>query len=498
MASPSSGSSIPAPEAVQVLVLSLSDDSSIVREASMASLKDIASLNPLLVLECCAAVSRGGRRRFGNMAGVFQVMAFGVRALDGREVDNSFMANLAKIATAEIISSKALAISACTTLVSVEPKFTVETRNHGTSGFFAIPNNPVDVVNPLIDNLITLLCAILISSGENGRSQAELLLYILRQIDQFTSSPVEYQRKRGCLAVHEVLLQFRMILDQLFSISLLLPRPAASSISAEDIELSYSALSSLEDVIAILWNVSSSPHYVLGGGLGSLLELMVEALCRHVSDESSTVRRLCLRGLVQIPSIHILKYTTQVLGVILALLDDSDESVQLAALTCLMMFNNYHNALKGVCPFMEVEGLLPLLNKHSYLSDHRSDYERFLREFTKQFTQHIPSRIDSCLASTVQAFDVPWPLIQANAIYFSSSMLCLSDNQQNLALYHTQVFGMLLSKLSLSPDAVVRATSSAALGLLLKSSNFCSWTAAARFDRAELGQRNHDSMYAKH
>ncbi|KAI4349077.1 hypothetical protein L6164_009717 [Bauhinia variegata] len=474
MASPSSGSSIPAPEAVQVLVLSLSDDSSIVREASMASLKDIASLNPLLVLECCAAVSRGGRRRFGNMAGVFQVMAFGVRALDGREVDNSFMANLAKIATAEIISSK------------------------GTSGFFAIPNNPVDVVNPLIDNLITLLCAILISSGENGRSQAELLLYILRQIDQFTSSPVEYQRKRGCLAVHEVLLQFRMILDQLFSISLLLPRPAASSISAEDIELSYSALSSLEDVIAILWNVSSSPHYVLGGGLGSLLELMVEALCRHVSDESSTVRRLCLRGLVQIPSIHILKYTTQVLGVILALLDDSDESVQLAALTCLMMFNNYHNALKGVCPFMEVEGLLPLLNKHSYLSDHRSDYERFLREFTKQFTQHIPSRIDSCLASTVQAFDVPWPLIQANAIYFSSSMLCLSDNQQNLALYHTQVFGMLLSKLSLSPDAVVRATSSAALGLLLKSSNFCSWTAAARFDRAELGQRNHDSMYAKH
>lgn len=47
------------------------------------------------------------------------------------------------------------------------------------------------------------------------------------------------------------------ILDLLFSISLSLPRPAGSSISAEDIELSYSALSSLEDVIAILRNVSS-------------------------------------------------------------------------------------------------------------------------------------------------------------------------------------------------------------------------------------------------
>ncbi|MCH85742.1 maestro heat-like repeat-containing family protein [Trifolium medium] len=152
-------------------------------------------------------------------------------------------------------------------------------------------------------------------------------MLILRQIDQFISSPVEYQRKRGCLAVHELLLKFRMvcvsgycalgchgscahtkqidhtlygnfsklpsafvlpsrealclgdrvtmylprcadtnsevrkisaqILDQLFSISLSLPKPPGLSISAEDIEFSYSALSSLEDVIAMLRNVSS-------------------------------------------------------------------------------------------------------------------------------------------------------------------------------------------------------------------------------------------------
>lgn len=47
------------------------------------------------------------------------------------------------------------------------------------------------------------------------------------------------------------------ILDQLFSISLSLPKPAASCTSSEDKELSYRALSSLEDVIAILKNVSS-------------------------------------------------------------------------------------------------------------------------------------------------------------------------------------------------------------------------------------------------
>ncbi|KAI5671558.1 hypothetical protein M9H77_11922 [Catharanthus roseus] len=56
---------------------------------------------------------------------------------------------------------------------------------------------------------------------------------------------------------------------------------------------------------------------------------MVEAMYRHVSDESPIVKRLCLKGLVQ--------YTTQILGVILALLDDSDESVQLTAVSCLLM-----------------------------------------------------------------------------------------------------------------------------------------------------------------
>lgn len=47
-------------------------------------------------------------QRFGNMAGIFQVMAFGVQALDERDVDPAFMAKLAKIATAELISSKVL------------------------------------------------------------------------------------------------------------------------------------------------------------------------------------------------------------------------------------------------------------------------------------------------------------------------------------------------------------------------------------------------------
>ncbi|PRQ43676.1 putative condensin complex subunit 1 [Rosa chinensis] len=851
--------------------------------------------------------------------------------------------------TLELLDTQARALSACTTLVSVEPKLTIETRNHvlkATLGFFALPNDPADVIDPLIDNLITLLCAILLTSGEDGRSRAEQLLHILRQIDQYVSSATDYQRRRGCHAVHEMLLKFRtvcitghcalgcqgscthikpidrnlhgnfsnlpsafvlpsrealslgdrvitylprcadtnaevrkvsaQILDQLFSISLSLQRPASSTYGV-DIEVSYSALSSLEDVIAILrsdasidpsevfnrvissvcllltknelvatlhgctaaicdkvkqsaegaiqaviefvtrrgnelsesdvsrttqalltatahvtekhlrqetlaaisslaeststkvvfnevlatagrdivtkdisrlrggWPIHDafyafSQHTILsfsflehvicvldqypilradsekgdysshsvdgqmeddilqatiialtaffrGGGrigkkavqqnyasvlaeltlqlgschglakcgqheplralltafqvfcecvgdlemgkilardgeqnenerwinligdiagcisikrpkevqricvifsksldrhqrfqreaaaaalsefirysdgFGSLLEQMVEVLCRHVSDESPTVRRLCLRGLVQIPSIQMLQYTTQVLGVILALLDDSDESVQLTAVTCLLtmlesspsdavdpiLLNlsvrlrnlqismnpemranafsalgslcNYgigaqHEAfreqvhaimprlvlhlhdndvivrqacrstLKQIAPLLEMEGLFPLFNMHCFNYDHRTDYEDFVRELTKQFAQHLPSRVDSYLASTIQALDAPWPIIQANAIYFSSCMLSLSDDQHILTLYYPQVFGPLVGKLSKSADASVRATCSSALGLLLKSSKSISWK-AARADRVE-------------
>ncbi|KAG5243293.1 protein SHOOT GRAVITROPISM [Salix suchowensis] len=843
----------------------------------------------------------------------------------------------------ELLHTQALALSACTTLVSVEPKLTIETRNYimkATLGFFALPNEPVDVVNPLIDNLITLLCAILLTSGEDGRSRAEQLLHIMRHIDQYVSSSVEHQRKRGCLAVYEMLLKFRMlcingycalgchgscihrkqtdrtlhgtfsnlpsafvlpsrealclgervikylprcadtnsevrkvsaqILDQLFSLALSLPKPAGFS-GTVDIELPYSALSSLEDVIAILRSDASidpsevfnrivssicllltkdelvatlqgcpaaicdkikpsaegaiqaiiefvtrrgkelgetdvsrttqsllsavvhvtekhlrlealgaiaslaestsssivfdeilatagkdvvtkdisrlrggwpmqdafyafSQHTVLSfqflehlisflnqtpvakcdlekgdnsshladgqieddilqaamialtaffrgggkvgkkaveqsyasvvaaltlqfgschglassgqheplralltafqafcecvgdlemgkilardgeqnekerwinligelagsisikrpkevrticvilteslnrrqkfqreaaaaalsefvpysGGFDSLLEQMVEALCRHVSDESPTVRRLCLRGLVQIPSLHIYQHTIQILGMIVALLDDLDESVQLTAVSCLLMIlesspddavepvllnlsvrlrnlqismdvkmradafaafgalgkygvgaqreiflEQIHtaiprlvlhlhdddlsvrqacrNTLKRLAPLMEMEESTALFNSHRLTSDHRSDYQDFVRDLTKQFIQHLPSRIDTYMASTIQAFDAPWPIIQANAIYLVSCLVSLSDDQRILSLYQTQVFGMLMGKMSRSPDATVRAACSSALGLLLKSTNSLLWRTA--------------------
>lgn len=57
------------------------------------------------------------------------------------------------------------------------------------------------------------------------------------------------------LACSFTFLYSMQILDQFFDISLSLPKPVASSFSTP-IESSYAALSSLEDVIAILRRVS--------------------------------------------------------------------------------------------------------------------------------------------------------------------------------------------------------------------------------------------------
>lgn len=858
----------------------------------------------------------------------------------------------------ELLQTQSVALSACTTLVSIEPRLPMETRNRvmkATLGFFALPTEPSNIVESLITNLIILLGAILLTSGEDGRSRAEQLLHILRQLDPYISSSAEHQRRRGCVAVHEVLIKFRNLcsggfgamgsyptlslkqIDQggprgssslpsafvlpnrdslslgerimaylprcadtddevrkvaiqiialFFNISLSLPKQKASA-NDIDLESSYGALSSLEDIVSIIrrnasvdqievfhrvvssvcillskdelvvllhsctlatcdkvkqsadgsiqaiivfiirrgkdlreadvlrttqsllssavaltdkhsrrevlnaisclaentnhivvfdevlfvagrdictkditrirggWAIQDvfyafSQHKVLatlfleyilsilhkepvatndsekgetnsessaddcilqatmfalnaflrGGGkvgkqaveqsypsvlsalilkLGALhglaelgrnellrslliafqsfcecvgdvemgkilardgeqtekekwidlvqevacsssvkrpnevlptcvilsksldrnqraereaaaaalsefvrhsekepalLEQMVEELCQHVTDDSPTVRSLCLRGLVQIPESHILNYIQQVLGVILALLEDATESVQLTAVQCLLTVLNaseqdavdpilisllvrlrnlqismntkmrsnafaaygalsaygagsqHHafleqthatlprlilhlhdndlsvrlacrNTFQLLAPLMEVDGLSSLLNKQYFTSDRRSDYEDFIRDLTRQLCRLSPARVDSYLESAIQAFDAPWPVIQANAVCLVSCMLSFLDDQRFLAPYFSQVFAMLVGRMSQSPEAVVRAAASSALGLLIKRSNMLK-SLSSRFDRTDPSQSSqHGEPHAK-
>ena len=51
------------------------------------------------------------------------------------------------------------------------------------------------------------------------------------------------------------------------------------------------------------------------------------------------------RYLLQIPESHMLKYIQQVLGVILALLEDPNEYVQLTAVQCLLTVSSYFSVI---------------------------------------------------------------------------------------------------------------------------------------------------------
>ncbi|XXG42815.1 hypothetical protein AAC387_Pa01g2996 [Persea americana] len=78
----------------------------------------------------------------------------------------------------ELLHTQTLALSGCTILVSVEPKLPIETRNYvmkATLSFFALPKDPSDVVDPLINKLVTLLCAILLTRFNVGRG--DLVVY---------------------------------------------------------------------------------------------------------------------------------------------------------------------------------------------------------------------------------------------------------------------------------------------------------------------------------
>ncbi|XP_074566342.1 protein SHOOT GRAVITROPISM 6-like [Curcuma longa] len=250
----------------------------------------------------------------------------------------------------------------------------------------------------------------------------------------------------------------------------------------------------------------------------------------------------------QIPENHMLNYIAQVLGVIVALLEDPDESVQITAVQCLLSvlstaredavdpilinlsvrlrnlqicmnekmrskaFATYgalskyakgsqhqtfleqvhatiprlilhlHDddlnvrqacriTLRQLAPLIEVEGFSNLFHKQVFSSDRRSDYEDFIRDLSRLVHQFLSPRVDSYLASLIQAFDSPWPVIQANAVYFSSCLLSLAEDQRLLAPYCSQVFGALVNKMSKSRDAVVRAACSFALGILIKAFN---------------------------
>uniref|UniRef100_A0A453J0K8 Uncharacterized protein n=2 Tax=Triticinae TaxID=1648030 RepID=A0A453J0K8_AEGTS len=328
----------------------------------------------------------------------------------------------------ELLQTQTVALSACTTLVSIEPRLPMETRNRvmkATLGFFALPTEPSNIVESLITNLIILLGAILLTSGEDGRSRAEQLLHILRQLDPYVSASAEHQRRRGCVAVHEVLVKFRNLcsggfgasgsyptlslkhIDQggprgssslpsafvlpnrdslslgerimaylprcadtddevrkvaiqiialFFNISLSLPKQKTSA-NDIDLESSYGALSSLEDIVSIIRRASVDQIEVFHRVVSSVCILLSKdelvvllhsctlAACDKVKQSADgsiqAIIVFIIRRGKDLREADVLRTTQSLLSSAIALTDKHSRQEVLNAISCLAENTNH-------------------------------------------------------------------------------------------------------------------------------------------------------------
>ncbi|BBN19571.1 maestro heat-like repeat-containing protein family member 1 [Marchantia polymorpha subsp. ruderalis] len=313
----------------------------------------------------------------------------------------------------------------------------------------------------------------------------------------------------------------------------------------------------VNSICTLLWPALKRPYdfqraaaaaalseYIRHSDGDALLNNLVGALSAHIGDDSHSVRRLCVKGLVQIPKKELVKYASQVLSVIVALIEDDEEEVAFAAaqglssvlevvpeenvspimlnlcvrlrslqsrqnlsmraaafaaLGVLSRFNfggqqdafleQVHSCLprlifhvndeasavrhackatlRKIAPLLQAQEITSLMNSRAFDSDRRLDYDEFVRDFSKHLVSEFGDRADSYIISAIQAFDSPWPLIQANAAYFAGCLLSRLSDRRPLALYLPQITASLMKMTANAPSAIVRTKSAAALSLLI-------------------------------
>jgi len=123
--------------------------------------------------------------------------------------------------------------------------------------------------------------------------------------------------------------------------------------------------------------------------------------------------------------------------------------------------------LKRLSPLLHAQNIIALSNLQTYIQSQELEYDEFVKEFAKHLVLQFGDRLDTYITSAIQAFESPWPLIQANAAYFAACLLSEISGSKPLALYLSQVTGALLRMTASAPSAIVRAKSALSLSLLL-------------------------------
>ncbi|GBG83594.1 hypothetical protein CBR_g37399, partial [Chara braunii] len=95
-------------------------------------------------------------------------------------------------------------------------------------------------------------------------------------------------------------------------------------------------------------------------------------------------------------------------------------------------------------------------------------YNDFLQDITRHLASQFPDHTDIYMTAALQAFESQWPVVQANAAYFSGCLQSQLSDKKPIAVFLPQVTSALVRMTAGTSSAVVRAKSAAALSFLLR------------------------------
>lgn len=125
------------------------------------------------------------------------------------------------------------------------------------------------------------------------------------------------------------------------------------------------------------------------------------------------------------------------------------------------------NALRSISPLLHAQDIRALVNLRTFEFGRSMEYDDFVKEFVKHLVLQFRDKVDIYVSCAIQAFESPWPVIQANSAYFVGCLLSRVRDAVSVAHYVPQVSNLLMKMTTSSPSALVRAKSTLALSQIM-------------------------------
>ncbi|CAM6041131.1 unnamed protein product [Sphagnum compactum] len=125
------------------------------------------------------------------------------------------------------------------------------------------------------------------------------------------------------------------------------------------------------------------------------------------------------------------------------------------------------DSLRRISPLLHAQDIRALANLQTFDFGRRQEYDEFVKEFVKHLVLQFRERAETYVTLAIQAFESPWPLIQANAAYFMGCLLSEIEDTKSVKNYLPQVTEALVRMTVQAPSSIVRAKSTLALSMFL-------------------------------